>query len=546
MKFNRLFLVFLMLLFSLIFAEEIQQRPKIGLTLSGGSARSIAHIGVLKVLEEAGIKVDYITGTSMGSIVGGLYAIGYSPAELEEIILSQNWDEILLDEISLRSISIEEKDDWSKYIGSFPIADGKINLPAGLVAGQQVHSLINKLCISVHHIEDFSKLPIPFLCIATDIETGEAVILKDGFLPDAIRASMSIPSVFAPIEIEGQLLVDGGLIRNFPVSDAIAMGADIVIGVDVGTPLYTKKQLNSLVKIMNQAISFQSVESTLHERELCKILIEPSVDDYTIMDFNKAAALIALGEEAGRKMLPELLKLQSSLKQFPVRPEIIPLTDISLLYIKNVHIQGLRHVSRNLVLGKLGIKKNSWIATSKLQQAVDRVYGSQYFEKVSYKLEPVQNGVDLFVRVVEKSSSNLNFGFHYDNDMKASVLINTTFRNKLIMGSKLSISMELSENSAYETSYFVHAGWKPGFGFGLSYRGTEFKVPIYEGSQKVGIYNYSTTTSNFDIQTIFSNSFTVGGGLEFRSTALNPDVINPDWTDTKVDYQSFSYRGYYF
>jgi len=367
MKNITIFLVLLMLVTSVIFAEEpFQERPKIGLTFSGGGARGIAHVGVLKVLEEVGIKIDYITGTSMGSIVGGLHSIGYTALELEEIILSQNWDEILLDEISLRSISIEEKDDQDIYIGSFPIEEGKLNLPVGLVAGQQVHALVNKLCLSVHHIEDFSKLPIPFLCIATDIETGEEVILNSGFLPDAIRASMSIPSLFAPIEIEGQLLVDGGLLRNFPVSDAIDMGADYVIGVDVGIPLYYKKELNSLVRIMNQAISFQTVKSTQEEREQCDILIEPAVEDYSIMDFRKAKELIALGEEAARKMLPLLETMKQMQDQYPAETEILPLTQIETLYIQEIHIQGLRNVSKNLVLGKLRIDNNEWISTKKL------------------------------------------------------------------------------------------------------------------------------------------------------------------------------------
>ncbi|MDO9576526.1 MAG: patatin-like phospholipase family protein [Candidatus Cloacimonadales bacterium] len=537
----KIFFALAILSFTLIFAEEMQQRPKIGLTLSGGGARGIAHIGVLKVLEEAGIKVDYITGTSMGSIIGGLYAIGYSPAEMEKIILAQNWDEILLDEISLRNISIEEKEDWGKYIGSFPIEKGKINLPVGLVAGQQVYSFINKLCLSVHHVENFSDLPIPFLCIATDIEKGTEVVLKSGFLPDAIRASMSIPSVFAPIEIDGQLLVDGGLVRNFPVSDALNMGADIVIGVDVGIPLYAKKDLNSLVRILNQAMTFQSVESNKYERELCNILIEPAVNDYSIMDFNKAAALIALGEEAGREMLPELLKLRDKMNQYPDPPEVIPLTNIEEIYIKRIYVQGLRKVSMNLVLGKLGFTKERWIKTSNLQQAIERVYGSQYFEKVSYKLEPDQNGVDLFVRVVEKSSSNLNFGFHYDSDMDAGVLIDATFRNKLIMGSKLSIGAKLSENSAYKMSYFVHTGWKPGFGFEISMKGKDFTVPIYnEDREKVDIYNYSTSYSAFDISTIFSNDFTIGAGLGFENNNVRPEIIQGSF-----DYQQFFYRFYW-
>ncbi|OPX28334.1 MAG: hypothetical protein B1H06_03455 [Candidatus Cloacimonas sp. 4484_143] len=539
------YLILFLVIFLSLHLHSAEQRPEIGLTLSGGGARGIAHIGVLKVMEEAGIKVDYISGTSMGSIIGGLYAIGYTPAEMEKIILEQDWDAILLDKISLRSISMEEKDDVEKYIGSFPIESGKINLPVGLVAGQQIYSFINKLCISVHHIEDFSDFPIPFLCIATDIEKGKEVVLKGGFLPDAIRASISIPSLFAPIEIDGQLLVDGGLVRNFPVSHALDMGADFVIGVDVGVPLYSKKDLNSLARILNQAITFQSVEINKSESDLCDILIKPAVNDYSIMDFNKAEELIAIGEEAGRKMLPELIKLKEEQSHFPSSPEIIPLTKIEKVYIKNIHIQGLRNVSKNLVIGKLNISKKSWLDTSELQQAIDRIYGSQYFEKVSYKLEPAQNGVDLFVRVVEKSSSNLNFGLHYDNDLDASILINTTFRNKLIMGSKLAIDAKLGNNKAFKISYFIHTGWKPGFGFGITGDRKEYKIPIYnQDQQKTANYSYSTNSTILDVQTIFSNSITLGGGTQFKYTKLKPEIIQNNWAVSNLDYQQMIFHGY--
>jgi len=159
-------------------------------------------------------------------------------------------------------------------------------------------------------------------------------------------------------------------------------------------------------------------------------------------------------------------------------------------------------------------------------------------------LEPKANGVDLYIRVVEKTASDLNFGFHYDSDMESAVLLNATLRNKFIMGSKLSLSMELSENSAHEISYFIHTGWKPGFGFGISHAGKEFRVPIYNGTEKIAIYNYSTSLSNFDIQTIFSNSFTVGGGLELNYVKLEPDIIIPNMPNAEGEYQLFSYRGY--
>ncbi|MCF7793696.1 MAG: patatin-like phospholipase family protein [Candidatus Cloacimonetes bacterium] len=538
---KKTFLIIILLICVNIFAQT--ERLKIGLVLSGGGARGIAHVGVLKVLQEAGLEFDYITGTSMGSIVGGLHAIGYSADELEDLLNGIDWDEILLDKIARSSISLEEKGDREKYVGSFPIQNRKITLPVGVVSGQQVQALLTKLCLSVHHIEDFDNLPIPFRCIATDVEFGKVVVLKSGFLPDAIRASMSIPSLFAPIEIEGQLLVDGGIFENFPVQDCQDMGADIIVGVDVGTPLYSKKELNSLVRIMNQAIAFQGVESVQEARNLCDILIEPEVDDYSIMDFDQAEKLMELGEEAGRKMVPEIQALVDSLKAFPSKEKIIPIKEVDRLHIKQVHIQGLRNVSRNLVYGKLQINDDSWISTKKLQTSIERVYGSQYFEKVTYKLVPRENGVDLFVRCVEKIQDNFNFAFHYDRNTKTSVLLNTTFRNKLILGSKLSLNLILGENFGQDVAYFIHTGWKPGFGFGAQILARDYEIKVYEDGEKIALYDYNFVTNRFDLQTIVSNSSSIGGAVEYKDTELKPVIANPGLLD--YEYRNFIYKGYF-
>ncbi len=539
-------IIFFLIFFSFLFAEEQNsERPKIGLVLSGGGAKGIAHIGVLKVLEEAGLEVDFITGTSFGSIIGGLYAIGYSAAELEKIILEQDWDELIFDKISRRNISLNEKDENEKYAVSFPINEGKISLPKGLVAGQKISALIAKLTISVHHIEDFNNLPIPFLCIATDIENGKVVILDEGYLPDAIRASMSIPSAFAPIEIEGQLLVDGGLIRNFPVSDIKKMGADIVIGVDVSAPLYTKKELKSLVKIMEQSISFQGSIATQEERKLCDILISPDIDEYNIMDFEDADSLIFRGERAARKFLPQLSALADSLKHFPQKIKMIPITSIDSLFVKKIYIQGLRKVSKNLVRGKLQLKLNTWVTPDELEKAIERIYGSNFFRRVTYKLEPVSNGIKLFVRVVEKTTNYFNVGIHYDNDLKSSLLLNTTFRNVFAQGSKLSIDLKLSENLRFTSSYFIYTGWKPGFGFGMKLWREDFEVPIFQetGIQQA-IFEYTSSGIGCELQTIFSNAFTLGGGIQVENVRLEPVIIPESWPQIKETINYLNIRTY--
>ncbi len=221
-------------------AQEPSKRPKVGLVLSGGGAKGLAHIGVLRAMEKAGLTPDYITGTSMGSIVGGLYAIGYSADEIDSIVSTVDWDELLTNEIPLSDIAIEEKEYYGRYIAELPIEGVKVSLPKGLIEGQKLTELLTRLTRPAHGISDFSKFPIPFACVAANIETGLPEVLNKGFLPEAIRASMSIPTVFTPIEIDDKLLVDGGLVRNFPVQEVLDMGADIVIGVFVSSDLESK------------------------------------------------------------------------------------------------------------------------------------------------------------------------------------------------------------------------------------------------------------------------------------------------------------------
>ena len=243
-------LVFLLFNPICVWKSTAQDKPKIGLVLSGGGAKGLAHIGILKSLEEAGITPDYITGTSMGSIMGGLYAIGYSADEIKQIVLEADWDQLLSNKSSLDEVVFEEKDYYNRYINELNFSGFKLELPKGLIEGQKLSNLLSKLTRPVHNIEDFSQLPIPYACVAVDIETGLSVVLNKGSLARSMRASMAIPSVFTPVEIDDKLLVDGGIVRNFPVEENLEMGADYIIGVFVGNQPLKKEEIKLHVRLL--------------------------------------------------------------------------------------------------------------------------------------------------------------------------------------------------------------------------------------------------------------------------------------------------------
>lgn len=536
--------IFLINASGFVWAEtESNDRPEIGLVLSGGGAKGLAHIGVIKILEEACIKPDYITGTSMGSVIGALYSLGYSSEQLTEITLNADWDALIADEMSRTNLSFEEKEDNGKYAGAFPIQEGKIGLPKGLVSGQNISMLLSRLTFPVHPIEDFSQLPIPFKCVATDIETGEAVVLDSGYLPDVLRASMSIPSMFTPVEINDRLLVDGGVVRNLPASDAKAMGADIIIGVDVTTELYDRKELNSLVKVMEQTINFMSTKEVMNQRKLCDILIIPDMDGYTILSFDDVDSIIARGERAARKMLPELTALADSLRHYPPRREkVISLSPKEYIYITEIEIQGLENVSENLIYGKLNFQPPCFSNLKNLEAAIQRIYGTQYFERVTYKLDPDEDGTRLIIRVIEKNRNYFKFGFRYDSHMKSAILLNLTLRNVGIMGSKFTLDYKLSENPEMESSYFIHTGWRPGFGFGIGVLADEFEIPIYKSnSELMGKFDYKNITPQVTLQTVFSHSSALGIGVKKEFSKISPLIMPEDhpYPDLTIDFLNF-------
>jgi NTE family protein len=256
-------------------------RPRIGLVLSGGGARGVAHIGVLKVLEEQHVPIDAIAGTSMGAVVGGLYASGLTAREIESIMTSLNWQEAFRDLPPREDLTLRRKQEDQNFLVKFPlgIRGGKVLLPKGLIQGQRLNQILRRLTLPVARITNFDELPTPFRALATDLETGDAVTLDSGDLTSAMRASMSAPGVFAPVERDGRLLVDGGISENLPVDIARAMGVDILIVVDVGSPLLTREKLNSVPVISNQMIAILIQRNSREQLEKLKaqdVLIAPS------------------------------------------------------------------------------------------------------------------------------------------------------------------------------------------------------------------------------------------------------------------------------
>ena len=399
----------------------------IGLALSGGAARALAHIGVLKVLEEAGVPVNVVAGTSMGSVIGGLYAAGYRAAALDTIAATEDWSSLLSDPVKRRDLPVSRKFTESHYLLTLPIYRGAIHLPRSVVAGQRISQLLARLTWSVHSVRDFRRLPIPFAAVATDLETGKAVVLDHGFLPDVIRASTAIPSVFSPVEIEGRVLIDGGVVRNLPAQDARALGADLLICSDVTDPLEPRDSIISFVDVLVQSVSFRIWDSEDEQRQHCDVLIKPDVRAFPAFGFHRVRDIIARGEAAAHAALPEIEAALS--RSSPGAREPRSPARESVL-VTTVRFDDPGRMPQRFLVRALGLRPPAWVSRRALDQAIDRLYATGLFQSVRYRLEAVPDDTErreLTVLVREPSAGRFGVGLRYDSRYKASVLLSGIF-----------------------------------------------------------------------------------------------------------------------
>lgn len=426
----RRLLVLLLLLCPLLAVAQSTQ-PKVGLVLSGGAARGLAHIGVLKALEEQGVQVDAIAGTSMGAVIGSLYASGYSIAELEEVALTMDWQQVLSDAPPRPDVPFRRKQDDRDFLIKQRLSfrdDGSLGLPLGVIQGQNLALLLERLLVRSSDIRDFDRLPIPFRAVATDIANDEKVIFSSGHLPQVIRASMSIPAVFAPVELDGRLLVDGGMVDNIPVDVARSMGVDRVIVVDIGTPLKPRKELLTVVDVLNQSITMmtrRNSEEQLATLTDTDVLVQPPMAQFGVTDFGRGEAMIDAGYRAAQALQPRLAELRRSSGGNPAlslarsAKQREPI--ISAIQVENDSKVG-DEVIRNYIRQPLGEP----LDMARLQRDMGTLYGLDYFERVEYRVVSSEDENTLVIDAREKRTGTdyLRLGLSLSDDFNGDSVFN--------------------------------------------------------------------------------------------------------------------------
>jgi NTE family protein len=410
-----------------ITAEEdstLARRPRIGLVLGGGGARGAAHVGVLKVIEELRIPVDYVAGTSMGSIVGGLYASGLSAEQIEREILAMDWNDLFLDEPSRQDRSFRRKRDDDIYVFKAKPGynKGKVQLPLAYIRGQKFDLVLSRLTLPMFEVKDFDLMPIPYRAVATDIETGKEVVVSAGSLAKSIRASMAVPAAFDPVEIDGRLLVDGGLANNVPVSVAREMGAEVFIVVDVGSGLYSRDEIASALDITGQLANFLfslNTESQLKTLGPRDILIRPQLGDIGGGSFNRASDAIPIGEHAARESIEALRQYSLSTEDYArhVADRKRPGADIPV--VEFVRTNNNSSIADEVVTRRISARAGQPVDVAQLERDIGRVYGLDIFESVRYDVlrEDEKTGLLISTREKHWGPAFLQFGLESSSDM---------------------------------------------------------------------------------------------------------------------------------
>jgi NTE family protein len=527
----RIFVVFIAFVIFPFFAfsQSSPGRPRIGLTLSGGGAKGLAHIGILKAIDSAGLKVDYITGTSMGSIVGGLYAIGYSADSLEKIVRNIDWSLLLSNQSSLRSLFMEEKDEYSKYDVELPWVKGKLKLGVGLLEAEELWLKFSELFFPVYNVKDFSKFNIPFRCIGTDVGSGDMVVMKDGEIISAVRASMAIPSVFTAVDYGDHRLVDGGISRNFPVKDVKEMGADIVVGSNVANGLLPSQKVRNILQLMLQVAFFREAEDSKTEIPLCDIYIPINLENYSMASFSDADKILQAGIDEGKKLYPRLKRLADSLDAIYGRQEVAKerLPDVGRIKLSSYTINGLKNTTEGFFVNTMDLNTGEYYTAKDLSKKIRQAFGTRYYNRIVYSLIPQEDGTcKIIFNVEENPLTFAKVSLHYNRFSGIGLIANLTSRNLFVSNSRSLVSINIGESFRIKGEHLQYIGRRKNFGLTVKTQFDRFDLITYEQAKQSGLYKQD----NWEVSEKFhfspGRSFSIGIGHRFEWLHYRPTIAS--------------------
>lgn len=537
MKFLLSFLCFCTLALHTLAQEKL--RPRVGLTLSGGGAKGLAHIGILKAIDSAGLRIDYITGTSMGGIVGALYAVGYSGNDIEKIARDIDWDQLFGNQISLRTLSMEEKEQYSRFAIELPYVNNKIKLQTGVIKGQELSMKFSELFFHVSDIRNFNQFRIPFKCMATDLETGNLVVLDTGNITTALRATMAIPSIFSAVSIGDKKLVDGGVVRNFPVKNVKEMGADIVIGSNVSMGLSAKEKISNPIDVILQMAFFKEAGDFKEEQPLTNYYIYQPMEKYNMGSFSSTDIILDEGIETGKTWYPVFKKLADSINAIsaalPPKPD--PISN-HIVFITGYKVTGLKKTSAIFLAHLMNFDDHKNYTAAQINKSIRRAYGSRYYSNITYTLDHSSpDTAKIIFNVEENPGTHLKAGLYYTRFRGINVNLNLTSRDLFIPNSRSMVSLSLGESIQLEAEHLQYLGRIKNVAFQTGFRLDNQEINSYTDFKADGSYkqNYSQLYLNF--QNSGNNKVTAGIGTAFEYIHFGPAIRSA--SEVKGNFTNF-------
>jgi NTE family protein len=518
------------------------KKPKVAIVLSGGGAKGIAHIPFLQALDSLGIVPDLVVGTSMGSVVGGLYAMGYSGDRIANITDNANWDHLLSKYIALTEVTVEEKSEFNKYLIDLDLKEGKLKVNSALVKDQNLRLFLSTLTYPAYKIDNFDDLSIPFRAIATDIVNGKEVIIAEGSLMEAMRASMSIPGIFKPISYKKTLLVDGGILNNFPTDIAKNMGADIIIGSDVSSGMVSIEKLDNIPNLLFQAGMLASNIKNPENRKRCDILIdhEPYMS-YSTGDFSKSNEIYKEGKIALLEKMSALVDLAEKLKDYPKRTHKLPYAEKESV-LDTIIYKGISKANLELVRARTNIQRYKKYTVETLFAGVNRAMATNIFSQITFTPVLEGNKTGLLLTGLEKSRNQIKGSLHYDSYRGIGLIINYTGRNIIAPASRFLVNLDIAEQPSFRLQYQKNYGPKKKWWWRSEALGQRLSLKNFVDGQTADDikYRFFQFDNQFNRNIISLKSY-VGVGMNYKYARIKPKV-DPEINDNLLDLNRYNFN----
>ena len=560
-------IIVLIICLSVIYAQAQSKkaessRPKVGVVLGGGGAKGASHIGVLKYMEEMGIPVDYIAGTSMGSIIGGFYAMGYSPDELTQIISGINWSEYIGNKIDRPMMSKEARIRNSTMMLNVPFSLESLfdrdpnssfisHLPSAYVNNSSLINLFNDLCVGYQDDMDFNNLPIPFACVATDMITGKEVVLRSGSVPTAMRASMAIPGVFSPVTIGDMVLVDGGLVNNFPADVLKEMGADIIIGVEVtSTKDVSAKDLKSLPQVFGRLLVNSTSAKRQENREMCDIHIVPDISGFGMLSFTPEAidTLVGRGYKKANEYHDQLLAIKKKVDSKAGHPVSKTLhaphaknLAVDSVLIRSISINNVSDKECRWLIRKSNLQAGKKYTGKDIEQAMKIFRGTSCFDEITYQVkrndsllhkDQLADAYDLSINITPAKPHVVGLGVRYDTEEGAGLLIGIGINEKRFGGLKFNANVKLSYSPKINLMATYSVPSFANFSIAYDYRNEHFAAML-DMKSKINLHYIQHRVSGYISQFHLLNINT-NIGLSYTSTTFDKSSMEGSWVDSTM------------